>query len=44
MSKRVYELDLDDSITGSSNFGKYIKLFESDDNGWIEDINAELEE
>ena len=44
MSKRVCELDSDDSIIGSSNFGKYIKLFESDDNGWIEDINAELEE
>lgn len=31
MSQRVRMLDLDDSVTGSSNFGKFIKLFESDD-------------
>lgn len=43
MSKRVDELDLDDSVTGSSNFGKFIKLFESDDNGWIEIINTCLD-
>ena len=44
MSRRVKDLDSDDSVTGSSNFGKFIKLFESDDSGWIEEINAELEE
>lgn len=43
MSRRVNELDLDDVVTGSSNFGKYIKLFESDDSGWIEIINTCLD-
>ena len=33
----------DDSVTGSSNFGKFIKLFESDDSGWIEAINKKIE-
>ena len=43
MSQRVRKLDSDDSVTGSSNFGKFIKLFESDDSGWIEEINEILE-
>ena len=43
MCQRVRNLELDDSITGSSNFGKFIKLFESDDSGWIEEINGTLE-
>lgn len=43
MSQRVNGLDLDDSVTGSSNFGKFIKLFESDDSGWIEEINTNVE-
>ena len=42
MSQRVRKLDSDDSVTGSSNFGKFIKLFESDDSGWIEEINGYL--
>ena len=37
-------LEANDFVTGSSNFGKYIKLFESDDRGWIEEINRKLEE
>lgn len=37
-------LESNDFVTGSSNFGKYIKLFESDDRGWIEEINRKLEE
>ena len=36
------DLDSDDSVTGSSNFGKFIKLFESDDSSWIEEINGYL--
>ena len=44
MSQRVKDLDSDDSVTGSSNFGKFIKLFESDDSGWIEEINMQIEE
>ena len=43
MSQRVRKLDSDDSVTGSSNFGKFIKLFESDDSGWMEEINGILE-
>ena len=44
MSRRVKDLDSDDSVTGSSNFGKFIKLFESDDSRWIEKINMQIEE
>lgn len=43
MCQRVRNLELDDSITGSSNFGKFIKLFESDDSGWIKEINTNVE-
>ncbi|MFR3949914.1 MAG: hypothetical protein ACLTZM_24600 [Ruminococcus sp.] len=43
-SERVRDLESDDSVTGSSNFGKYIKLFESDDSRWIEEINMQIEE
>ena len=43
MCQRVRNLVSDDSITGSSNLGKFIKLFESDDSGWIEEINGTLE-
>ena len=42
--KRLKDLDSDDSVTGSSNFGKFIKLFESDNSSWIEKINRSLEE
>ena len=44
MSRRVKDLDSDDSVTGNSNFGKFIKRFESDDSGWIEEIGRVLEE
>lgn len=43
MSKRVNKLNSDDTVTGSSNFGKFIKLFESDDSRWIEKINKKIE-
>ena len=43
MRKRVGDLGSDDSVTGSSNFGKFIKLFESDDSGWIDEINMDVE-
>lgn len=43
MRRRINSLETDDSVTGSSNFGKFIRLFESDDSGWIDDINAVLE-
>ena len=44
MCHRVSNLESDDSVIGSSNFGKFIKLFESNDSGWIEGINRKLEE
>ncbi len=43
MSARVSKLAIDDSIVGSSNFGKFIKLFESEDSEWILEINEKLE-
>ena len=43
MCQRVSNLESDDSVTGSSNFGKFIELFESGDSGWIEEINGTLE-
>ena len=43
MSNRILKLDFDDSMTGSSNFGKFIKFFESEDCTWIELINEQLE-
>jgi len=43
MSQRVGKLERVDTVTGSSNFGKFIKLFESDDSGWIDNVNEKLE-
>lgn len=43
MRQRVRHLGADDSVAGSSNFGKFIELFESDDSGWIKRINAKVE-
>lgn len=43
MCRRVRNLEPDDSVTGSSNFGKLIKRFESDDSRWIEEINRKLD-
>ena len=43
MCRRVSALETDDSVMGSSNFGRFLKLFESDDCGWIEMINARLD-
>ena len=43
MRERVSKLAIDDSITGSSNFGHYLELLESDDSGWIEVINQRLQ-
>ena len=43
MCRRVSELDSDDSVGGSSNFGRFIKLFQNNILGWIERINSLLE-
>ena len=44
MCQRVSNLESDDSVTGSSNFGRFIKLFENSDCEWIEKIGKVLEE
>ncbi len=44
MCKRVGELVSDDSVCGSSNFGRFIKLFENGDSEWIEDICKSFDE
>lgn len=43
MRHRVSRLDSVDLVAGSSNFEKFIKLFESDNNEWIKEINERLE-
>lgn len=44
MCQRVSKLETIDNVAGSSNFGKFIKLFENEDSGWIDEINRKLEE
>lgn len=43
MCRRMKALKTDDSVSGSSNFGRFIKLFESDNSGWIDEINTKIE-
>lgn len=43
MHHRVDGLETTDTVAGSSNFGKFMELFESEDSRWIDEINAELE-
>ena len=43
MRQRISNLESDDSVTGSSNFGKFIELFEAGDSSWIEEINKKIE-
>lgn len=43
MCQRLDRLETIDTVTGSSNFGKFMKFFESSDGGWIDEINNSLE-
>ena len=43
MRKRVCKLEMQDTVTGSSNFGRFMELFESRDAKWIDGINEVLE-
>ncbi len=43
MCQRVRDLESDDSVTGSSNFGRFIERFENSDDAWINEINSSLE-
>ena len=38
------KLPFDDTIEGSTNFGRFIKYFSTDDSEWIQRINEALEE
>ncbi len=44
MCRRVRKLEKIDTVTGSSNFGRFMGMFEGDDNVWIDEINRKLEE
>lgn len=43
MCVSVNAMSIDDTLIGSSNFGKFIQRFESDDSNWIDKINRILE-
>ena len=43
MSQRVSRLEKIDTVTGSSNFGRFMELLESSDDEWINEINNSLE-
>lgn len=43
MCRRVRRLETTDKVPGSSNFGKFINLFENSDSRWIDKINDSLE-
>lgn len=43
MSQRVSQFEKIDTVTGSSNFGRFMELLESSDNEWINEINNSLE-
>ena len=43
MCQRVKRLEAIDTVTGSSNFGKFMELLESSDSSWIDEINNSIE-
>lgn len=43
MRKRVCNLEMQDTVIGSSDFGRFMELFESSDTKWIDKINEVLE-
>lgn len=44
MHRWVDELEVIDTVRGSSNFGVFMRLLENEDSEWIGKINAKLEE
>ena len=42
MREQVCNLGTQDTVTGSSNFGRFMELFESSDTKWINRINDVL--
>lgn len=43
MRERIKRLPSDDMIEGSTNFGKFIEWFSTDNSEWIQTINKILE-
>ena len=43
MRERIKKLPSDDTIEGSTNFGRFIENFTTDDDKWIQMINKKLE-
>lgn len=43
MRERIKKLPSDDTIEGSTNFGRFIENFTTDDDKWIQMINKNLE-
>ena len=43
MCQRVKQMEMEDTVIGGSNFGKFIELFECGDAEWIRIINNHLE-
>ncbi len=44
MQERIKSFPSDDTVEGSTNFGKFIEYFTMDDNKWIQMINKVLDE
>lgn len=43
MLARIKKLSDDDTVVGSSNFGRFMDCFSNDDDGWVGEINRILE-
>ena len=43
MLERIKKLPNDDTLIGSSNFGRYMQWFSSDNEEWIQEINEALD-
>ena len=44
MRERIKKLPSDDTIEGSTNFGRFMEYFTTNDSEWIQLINKSLEE
>lgn len=43
MRERIKQFPLDDAVEGSTNLGKFLDYFSSDDGSWIQMINETFE-
>lgn len=43
MRERIMELSADDTVEGSTNFGRFLDYFSSDNDEWIQVINRKLD-